>query len=119
MVLILTLIFTVSCGSGKDYGASSPEYEYSDGKGDYSGGVYDDVLTDKNTNESLNEPERKVIKVVNETVETEDYDGFINDLRAEVAASGGYISNSSVTGGGIYNQEKKDDRCSSTGRIAH
>lgn len=99
LILVLALVFTVSCGSGdNDYGADRGDYE-----ADWSGGAFGDK--NESTGESLvGESNRKIIKTVTETVETEDYDGFIDSLRDAVSAAGGYIANSSFTGGGIYSQ---------------
>ncbi len=99
-ILALALVFTVSCGSGgDDYGASRGDYEE-----DWSGGALGDKY--ESTSDSLvGETDRKIIKTVTETVETEDYDGFIDSLREAVSAAGGYIANSSFTGGGIYNKD--------------
>ena len=98
----MTLALAVSCGAGNSGGAAAP-----DGwDGGWTGG-YGDA---ENKNDSLTDSaggistDRKIIKTVTETVETEDYDGFIDELRDAVSAAGGYISNSSFTGGGIYSQ---------------
>ena len=99
-ILALTLVFTVSCGSPSyDGGAEAPGYS---GKEDYSD--IEDSILDNSTSVGK-ETDRKIIKTVNETVETDDYDGFISSLREAVSIAGGYISNSSFNGGGIYNKQ--------------
>ena len=96
-LLIAALVFTCSCSGSGD--AEAP--------GSAGDGWMGGVLEDKNESSGADKivlEDRKIIKTVSETVETERYDDFIDELRAAVTAADGYIANSSFTGGGIYNQ---------------
>ena len=64
---------------------------------DYGGGALEDTVGSLATSS-----DKKIIKTVRETVETENYDKFIDDLRSAVTSAGGYIASSHYYGGGIY-----------------
>ncbi len=96
-ILALTLMFLTllsclfACASGSDdkgtNSAQPPEM------GDF--GNDSDIK-----NEGAVPGERKIIKTVNEQVETTAYNAFITKLGEAAAAQGGYISSSRYTGGG-------------------
>ena len=107
-LLALTLLFCVSCGGAMKGDAYAPDAPSLESGGDgWGGGAFgdkeevNDSLADSSTSVA---PDRKIIKTVNQTVETEEYDKFIDELRSAVSAYGGYVSNSSYNGGGIYNE---------------
>ena len=88
LLLLLSVIFT-SCGADMEapgnMGGDAVEK-------DDVGGLppTDDVLS----------AERKIIKTVYETVETKEYDAFIEKLKTAVADAGGYFSTSRYAGDG-------------------
>ena len=96
-LLIAVLIFACSCSGGER--SEAPSYA---GDG-WSGGAFEDSSESAGKDTVILE-DRKIIKTVSETVETESYDDFIDELRGAVTAAGGYVANSSFTGGGIYSQ---------------
>lgn len=107
-LLAFALLFCVSCGGAMKGDAYAPDAPTLDSGGDgWGGGAFGDKeeANDSLTDSSISvAPERKIIKTVNQTVETEEYDKFIDELRAAVTAFGGYVFNSSYSGGGIYNE---------------
>ncbi len=107
-LLALALTFCVSCGGAMKDEVFAPDVPSLDSGSDgWGGGAFGDKedVNDSLTDTSItNAPDRKIIKTVNQTVETEEYEKFIDELRAAVTAYGGYVSNSSYSGGGIYNE---------------
>ncbi len=100
LLLLLVLCSTLmlfSCGSasinnGGSYAPGAPELD-----GDYvSKDEHDDYIDNGYTSDSATgdviSGDRKIIKTVRETVQTTEYAGFINALRAKVNELGGYIS---------------------------
>lgn len=90
-LLVLTLLCSLfSCAASADgNGGARPGVGDSDSFTENgSGSSSDSVVTD-----------RKIIKTVYETVETENYDEAVEALKAKVAALGGYFVTSRYTGG--------------------
>lgn len=94
ILLTLALVFT-SCNAAdqnaEDYAPGAPD-DYYEGDKEMAGGgsVSGDVLS----------ADRKIIKTVNETVETKEYDSFIERLKTVVAEKGGYFASSRYSGNG-------------------
>lgn len=90
-VLVLLAMAFTSCGQSYDAAgdAGMPDYK------EDTGGIptTDDVLSG----------DRKIIKTVYETVETKDYNGFVERLRTAVEETGGYFASSSYSGDGYDN----------------
>lgn len=89
LVLVLALVLLLgSCGmeNGGYTSDSAPAPDYGNGGATST----DTVISDT----------RKIIKTVNESVETEHYDDLITGLKAAVDETGGYFANSRYTGGG-------------------
>ena len=104
-VLALTLsviAFAVSCSGGADYGggAAVGDDAYT-GSGSLNG-AYGDKVED--TGSALVE-NRKIIKNVNETVQTDRYDEFIASLYEAVNNAGGYVSDKNERGESYYNED--------------
>ena len=104
LIIALLLAFTLllaSCGAS---GGSLSDGEYESPSYSVGDKVYEDGMNGAfgDAGEVAGEIDRKIVKTVNETVETEDYDGFIKALVTAVSEAGGYVANSSFTGGGIY-----------------
>ncbi len=92
LALLLIALSLASCGAAKD-SYSSPSYEGSD---ELSGGVGNksDVILE----------DRKIIKTVYESIETDKYDDFMSNLNTAIAEAGGYISSSSYRGESYYSE---------------
>ena len=89
LVLILLLFSFASCSA--DMGDLSAVPNQSPSMGESENGS---ILQ----GEAIKTDNRKIIKTVNETIETEDYDAFLEAMKASVSASDGYISSSSYSG---------------------
>ena len=95
VILALTVLSLVSCNAGGD-GFGDAEGEYSGTTGDGGFGMGELLPDTGNTQVAFGE--RKLIKTVHETVETESYDSFIDSLSGVIAEAGGYIEASSYRG---------------------
>jgi len=97
--LILSLIALTSCssknGSLMAGDAGMIENGYGGGFASDSNGFKDTVLGEEN---------RKIIKNVNESVQTDDFDGFLDSLNESIAEAGGYVSSSSYGGNSYYDE---------------
>lgn len=97
VILILTLLLALLAGcSANSGGSASPDYYETPNAGDkFSGADVDvgsgDVLDD-----------RKLIRKVNVTAETEDMDSFLADLTGRINAMSGYIESRNVQNGSAY-----------------
>ena len=88
LLIASVLLFSfVSCSKDGSVDGDQYDKETSDGISGGSQSSSSTVIED-----------RKIIKTVNETVETEKYDEFITKLQETVTAMGGYISSSVYTG---------------------
>lgn len=99
LLLVLTLLLTlIACASSGNGSAARPELGGDSGyqTGDSAGGSNSAVITD-----------RKIIKTVYETVETENYDDAIEALKSKVAALGGYFVSSRYSGGANAENARK------------
>lgn len=121
LALILAAIITTGCGSS-NYAA---KYDSMDGAGAaatesyatddiYTNAIYDDSY-EADAEEAVEESDsgssaadtpvatnRKLIKRVDLTAETTEFDALIDNLQSKVAGMGGYVENSSIGGNG-YN----------------
>ena len=96
LLLILTLLTlslaSCSAADGGEVGNSSadkaPESEYTG-----SDNISSDTVADN----------RKIIKTVNQSVQTETYDSFMASLSEAINSAGGYISSSNYRGNNYYN----------------
>ncbi len=97
LTMILSLALLNSCSKadgnmmgaagdvGNGYGGYSPEYD----------GKESTVVEGEN---------RKIIKNVNESVQTDEFDAFLDSLYAAISEAGGYISSSSYNGNSYYDE---------------
>lgn len=118
--LVLALSFT-ACGSGSAKGDSystgsySPvaateeayyDYGYSDEwnyeESTVSNTVEDDYSEKNDSAEQFDDSARKLIKTYNLTVETEEFDGFMDMIQSKVSQLGGYIENLNTYNGSYY-----------------
>ena len=104
LVLLLlcasVLATAVSCARGGDSGDFKGGAEMGGGYPGSSNGAYGDTAGDSAS--SLIE-DRKIIKNVNESIQTDKYDEFIASLYEAVASVGGYVSDKSERGQSYHN----------------
>lgn len=94
LLLVLSLSLSlISCNSDYAYEDMSPEGGY----GNSGSSATDAVISDT----------RKIIKTVNESVETEHYDDFVAGLQTAVAEAGGYFVSSRYNGNGTDDYGKR------------
>ena len=104
--LLSTTIMMTGCGSSSGYsdtsGAVANSKAYTDGGSDFysESAVSEDASADNTASTAIQETNRKLIKTVNMTVETEDYDGLLNTLDKKIAELGGYTEYFSTQGNG-------------------
>ena len=105
LCLMLTLLIALtfaSCGKGYAAEDSMNNYDGSMESEKYPGGAYDSTV-DTETNTEKKE-ERKIIKTVDESVQTDKYDEFIVSLKETVNSCSGYIENASYSGNSYYDK---------------
>ena len=94
--LLSVAVMLAGCGSASSYsdtsGAVSNTQAYTGGGSDFysESAVEEDASADSLASTAIQETNRKLIKTVNMTVETEDYDGLLNTLDKKIAELGGY-----------------------------
>lgn len=98
-LIMLVLTMSVSCAKSNVAGdamINGADKEYANGStgGVVSPGVGNDIISE----------ERKIIKKVNESVQTESYDDFMTQLKSLITECGGYISSASYSGDNYYNK---------------
>ena len=94
-LLIAALVFTCSCSGSGDAEAPGPA-----GDG-WMGGVLEDKNESSGADKIVFE-DRKIIKTVNESVQTESYDAFLDTVREKVSALGGYVTSANYRGDSYY-----------------
>lgn len=96
LITSVMIITAASCAkyAGNSADGSAPGYNNS-----FVGGVTDkeNNLVDENYG-----TDRKIIKNVNESVQTDKYDDFLSELNAAVNSAGGYVSSANYSGESYY-----------------
>lgn len=67
--------------------------------------------------EAVKNNNRKIIKTVNISAETEEFDSFVANVNAKVDALGGYMENTDISGRSINSSKSNMRRASMTARI--
>ncbi|MBE5858408.1 MAG: DUF4349 domain-containing protein [Lachnospiraceae bacterium] len=127
-LMVAVLSFPACGGSSSD----SSKYAATESAA-YDGGYYDDdeyadevyaeeakVTADANTSVDVGEgntTNRKLIKTVNMSVETKEFDNLISGIEEQVAATGGYIESSSISNNNYYNNRNSVRYANYTVRI--
>lgn len=93
ITLAILLLSLISCSSNENMGVGG-----SDGA-DYENGY---TGSGKEESDLLTE-DRKIIKTVNQTVQTDEYDEFMTSLSSAISEAGGYTSSSNYRGENYYN----------------
>lgn len=105
LLLILTLTISIfalaSCADGSDNLNSSGGSMLDKGEGESSANP--DYTGSENGTVKPPESNRKIIKTVNQSVQTEACDEFLASLNEAIAAVDGYISSSNYRGNNYYN----------------
>ena len=102
--LLSAAVMLAGCGSASSYSdtsrAVSNTQAYTGGGSDFysESAVEEDASADSLASTAIQETNRKLIKTVNMTVETEDYDGLLNTLDKKIAELGGYTEYFSTQG---------------------
>ena len=100
--VIILMMLLASCSKGNAFDAEMvPKPEYDGFVGDTSGSNSNGA--DKITN--LLGADRKIIKTVHESVQTDAYDSFVSSLAEAVASVGGYVSTKEEQGDSYYNSQ--------------
>lgn len=127
-ILLASVIFT-GCGStaggsksgavddvAYDTAAPAENFSYYDGAG-----MAEEVTTEEMPEAAepsqVQDTSRKLIKTVNMSVETRDFDTLLSLIEEKVQKLGGYIENSSIYNGSSYNSWKENRNASFTIRI--
>lgn len=103
-ILLLLLILTlslVSCSSSEFGGNSSPGLN--DGNAGDKGDAESDYTGSGSAGSTTPLENHKIIKTVNQTVQTDAYDSFMASLSAAITEAGGYTSSSNYRGDNYYN----------------
>ncbi len=93
---VMSVLLLASCAANAD--AGEPNKEYYDGTGGFGsieGSAQDSVVSD-----------RKIIKNVRESIQTDRYDDFMKELKENIAELGGYISSQTHSGESYYNTDR-------------
>lgn len=91
-VLLLSVLLLASCGRGDNYAGGDMESSMDEGY------LKEPVIGSGTVTDNAISSERKIIKTVYETVETEAYGQFITALREKVIELGGYFEASNQYG---------------------
>lgn len=126
----LVVTSLAGCGGGSN---SSTSYKYDNAMSDYSvaeeaaydysDDVYEyDESIEENAGEGLEpveakETNRKIIKTVHMSTETEEFDKFINNISAKVDALGGYLESTDISGRSINSSSDYLRNANITARI--
>ncbi|MBQ9693006.1 MAG: DUF4349 domain-containing protein [Clostridia bacterium] len=104
MVTILIVLTFASCGKGYSAEDSMNSFDGGMESEKYPGGAYDSDNKVEDTATEKVEENRKIIKTVDETVQTDAYDDFIVSLKETVNQCSGYIENASYSGSSYYDK---------------
>ena len=97
LVLMLAMLLA-SCSKGNSNAFDSEIAQKPEDNG-FTGDITDSATSD------LLDADRKIIKTVNESVQTDSYDSFIKSISEAVASVGGYISSKEEHGDSYYNSQ--------------
>ena len=95
--MIMSLALLASCSKSSNYMPGDAAIA----ENGYGGSYASDVAGKENA--VLGEENRKIIKNVNESVQTDNFDGFLSSLSEAIYDAGGFISSSSYNGESYYN----------------
>lgn len=108
LTLLVLVLSIVSCSSSM--GGSAPSYPSYDGGDKYENGMAGapgDIGSGITGSTEVLDPNRKIIKTVRESIQTEAFDDLLREVRESVAELGGYISSANQSGDSYYNSESR------------
>ena len=110
------------CGSGSNYKSTeasemAPEEYYSDDmyEADYGTGAYEEAVEEEAAVEdgvdsiddgAIENSSRKIIRNVNISAETEEFDSFVSNIDKKVKELGGYMESTNISGRSISSSSK-------------
>ena len=107
VALIIALATSCSYSSSGSAMAPSDGGDMSNGADKYEGGYGEPGIGTNTSTSDVLDPNRKIIKTVRESVQTETYDDLLTTVRATVAELGGYISSANQSGNNYYNTDTR------------
>ncbi len=103
-ITVVTALSAISCSSGGDAlsdGRDRLDYSEDGGSGETNGAIGGAGSSSDASNTLLED--RKIIKTVHESVQTDSYDDFLTALGEAVSLAGGYVSSREERGENYYN----------------
>lgn len=115
IILVLIFALTVFCScAAKSYDGAAPE-SMNGAKDNLAGST---VMSPESSNSQASlETERKIIKTVNISAETKEFDKTVENINKMIADIGGYIENSSVNGNSLNYSGSRSRNASFTLRV--
>lgn len=107
VALIIALATSCSYSSSGSAMAPSDGGDMSNGADKYEGGYGEPGIGTNTSTSDVLDPNRKIIKTVRESVQTETYDDLLATVRTTVAELGGYISSANQSGNNYYNTDTR------------
>lgn len=101
--LTLLLLCSLAGCAAKMNQATKEDFYYTDAEMPQSG-IYEESVTSSVNMDSGALTDRKLIKTVNISAETEDLDTLMGDLTEAIAAAGGYVENQTIHNGSSYSK---------------
>ena len=125
LALMLTLGLSACGGSASDSASSSPEAkyetvteEYYDAEMGFSNGTGNvEVTEEASGSQTTGQSQRKLIKTVDMSVETKEYDNLLAAVEDKVNLLGGYIESMETYNGSAYSSYRSSRNASMTLRI--
>ena len=123
--LVLMLGLTACSGASMDSASSSPEAkyetvteEYYDAEMGFSNGTGNvEVTEEASGSQTTGQSQRKLIKTVDMSVETKEYDNLLAAVEDKVNLLGGYIESMETYNGSAYSSYRSSRNASMTLRI--
>ena len=100
--LTLLLLCSLAGCAAKMNSAVKEDYYYTDAELPAAGGIYEEAVDSSVTTDSGALTDRKLIKTVSISAETEDLDALMGALTEAITAAGGYVENQTVHNGSSY-----------------
>ena len=107
VALIIALATSCSYSSSGSAMAPSDGGDMSNGADKYEGGYGEPGIGTNTSTSDVLDPNRKIIKTVRESVQTETYDDLLATVRTTVTELGGYISSANQSGNNYYNTDTR------------
>ena len=111
LILCLVLVFSLAACSSSDKAAtnetgSAQYFSFATDSADQEISLYSAPEEEKPAESTADKSNEKIIKTVELSVQTKEYEAYIAALTASVSAAGGYVENSKTDMGGYYNSNR-------------